>query len=620
MRADHSLIAEILAREAQLQHDAELRQSYAAARARAQSGTPLPDLIPDVFPLVREAARRALGMRHHETQLTGGLVLARTGIAEMATGEGKTLTATLPLALHALADRGVHLATANDYLARRDAEWMRPIFDRLGLTVAALQAGSTPDERRAAYRCDITYAAAREFGFDFLRDRLAAPEAERTVGDRPLAGITLASLQRPLHFVLIDEVDSILLDEARTPLLISAPGQGWTPAEQELFAWSALNSARFESGVHYRARDRSGGVQLTPQGREQVRVLPKPKAIDACLLNAIYQSVERAVSVRARFVRDRDYVVRKGEVVIVDEFTGRLGEGRHWSESIHQAVEAQEQLPPSEGDASAARITVQDLFLRYPQRSGMSATVAEDRRELRSVFGLELTRIAPRLPVRRSVWTPRIFPDSLTRRAAVVAEIIAVHAAGRPVLVGTRSIDKSEQLSSALRERGIPHEVLNAQHEEREADIVKRAGEHGRVTVATNMAGRGTDIKLAPGVAELGGLHVIGTELHDSPRIDRQLFGRCARQGDPGSCRQFAALDDDLLAAGLGRRRVARIQLLFAGRTELPSASRLLFAIAQRRAQRQNRNQRQSLLAYECEQRRTAEQLGYDYYVDTWAE
>jgi preprotein translocase subunit SecA len=340
--------------------------------------------------------------------------------------------------------------------------------------------------------------------------------------------------------------------------------------------------------------------------------------LESSLLPAIYEAIERALLVRLRYRRDRDYVVRNREVVIVDEFTGRLGEGRRWSAGIHQAVEAQSGLSISPPDGPAARITVQDLFLRYRFRAGMSATVWEDRREFRRTFQLPVTVLPPRRPVRRTVWPTRLFLTAASKLAAVTAEIVAVHAVGRPVLAGTRSIDKSEELSRRLGDCGIEHQVLNARHEAAEAEIIRQAGEWGKVTVATNLAGRGTDIRLQEGVADLGGLHIIGTELHDSPRIDRQLFGRCARQGDPGTCRQFAALDDDLPAAGLGARRIARLAVLLRDFDELPPIANAVFRHAQRRIQRRYRRQRQFLFDIERSQQESFEQLGYDYHLDAF--
>lgn len=608
---DSQLISRILAAESLLQEVSgdELRRRYLSCQYRAQSGESLPSLIPDVFPLVREAAYRALGIRHYESQLAGGLIIARGGVAEMATGEGKTLTATLPLALNALLNQGAHLATANDYLARRDAEWMRPVYRLLGLTVDSLQAASTASQRTHAYRCDITYAAAREFGFDFLRDRLQSRNSRSHAG--------APGMQRALHFVLIDEVDSILLDEARTPLLIQSSADAWPETEQAAFTWAAEH-VQLLGPQDYVETGEGRRVRLTPTGRARIRSAPKPSPLKPIFLPQLYECVERAIFVRSRFRMDRDYVVRGGKVVIVDEFTGRLGEGRIWSEGVHQAVEAQERLPLSPPDGPAARISIQDLFLRYRHLAGMSGTIREARSELRHVFGLSVTSLPARLPVQRVALRPRLFCTDDRKLAAVVDEVSDMHRAGRPVLIGTRSIDKSEHLSRLLTAAGIEHQILNARHEEAEAAIIARAGQPGNVTVATNLAGRGTDIRLGDGVAQRGGLHVIGTELHESIRIDRQLFGRCARQGDPGSTRQFASLDDDLLTVGLGPRRSKRLQSLFTGQTELPSTLIWAFREAQRRVQRRERLHRQSMLYAEQQLQKQLHQLGFDYHLDVY--
>lgn len=612
-RQDSELVSRILANEPACGSlfDDDLRLAYLACRYRAQSGEPLTALITDVFPLVREAADRALGMRHYAAQLAGGLILARCGVAEMATGEGKTLTATLPLALHALLDEGAHLATANDYLASRDAEWMRPVFARLGLTVSSLQAASTAPQRADAYRCDITYAAAREFGFDFLRDQLQSRSSAAAMAPA-------TAMQRELHFALVDEADSILLDEARTPLLIQSAGERWPEPEEALFRWAAQQAGELQHGADFQQTDSGRRIRLTAAGRARVRSAQKSPSMDSLLLTAVYESVERAVLVRSRFLRDREYVVRGEEVVIVDEFTGRLGEGRLWADGIHQAIEAQEGLPLSPPDGPAARITVQDLFLRYRRLAGMSGTVIEGRRELRRVFQLDVTEVTPRCPVRRVMLPPRLFLTSELKLAAVIQEVVELHAAGRPVLIGTRSIDKSERLSALLSAAGIDHQVLNARNEGLEADIIRRAGEAGKVTVATNLAGRGTDIRLQDGVAARGGLHVIGTEMHNSGRIDRQLFGRCARQGDPGSGRQYAALDDDLLTAGIGARRVRRLAALFTDYSELPPPLLALFRLAQRRIQARERRVREQMLRSEHQLQKQLRELGFDYHLDVY--
>jgi len=593
-------------REVGTPDDAPLWQEYAELRHRAQVGEPRHRLLPRAFALVLTAVERSLGIALYDVQLVAGALLAEGYLAEMATGEGKTLTATLPLALSALSGRGVHLITANDYLARRDAEWMQPAFQQLGLGVASITSEMPADQRRRAYRCDVTYGTVREFGFDFLRDRLGSRQASACE----------SSLQRPLHEALIDEADSILLDEARTPLIIQSPGSDWSDAERSLFEWAADQTARFEEQTHFEHSPNDRTVRLTATGRWLVRSLPKPPSLDTMLSRQLDAAIERSIACRCRFVRDRDYIVRDGQAVIVDEFTGRLGEARKWREGYHQAVEAQEGLRLSVDSAPAARITVQNYVLQYQHLSGMSGTVAGARREFRDVYRKRIAVVPTRCAVRRTIWPPRVFSGTESKLAAIEAETLAIHQSGRPVLIGTRSIDKSEQLATRLRSAGIEHQVLNAQREAEEASIIADAGRLGRVTVATNMAGRGTDIRLGHGVAELGGLHVIGTELHESRRIDLQLGGRCARQGDPGTFRQFMALDDDLLSRALSPRRLRSLQMRFAGAGELSSAFVLMFRRAQRRCERRHALQRRQLLYGEQQRQKLCLELGADYYLD----
>lgn len=601
----------------------ELRKQSLALRYRAKSGEPGERLLPEAYALVREAADRALGMRHYDVQLLGGMALYHRSIAEMQTGEGKTLTATLPLYLAALAGHGAHLATANDYLACRDAELMRPLFEKLGLTVGVVVDQMQTDERRAAYACDITYGTAHEFGFDFLRDRLLL--RRRAEGEADLLGQMLGEetsrrseqpVQRSLHFMLVDEADSILIDDARTPLVISALPSADQRVAAEAYRWAAVAADQFHEGEHYTYDPAKHTVMLNAAGRQRARTLPKPDAMDAVGLFAIYEFVERAIRVGREMVRDRQYIVRDGEVVIVDEATGRLAEGRKWRAGMHQAIEAKEGLCVTFETHQAARITIQDFFLQYQRLAGMTGTAASSSREMQKIYNLRVVVVPTNRPPVRKCLPERVYGTSAAKWQAIVDEVAEVHATGRPVLIGTRSIDKSMLLAQLLAARGIEHQVLNAHRLSQEAEIIAHAGERGRVTVSTNMAGRGTDIKLGPGVYELGGLHVICSELHESPRIDRQLIGRCGRQGDPGTYRQYMALDDDLLQDAYGERRAARLRKIGTAAHGPLDGYRPLFTRAQQRLETRHFRQRKILLYQEKQRKKLQLPLGQDPYLD----
>ena len=607
--------------KAQALSDSDLHRQSLSLRYRAKSGESLLKLIPEGFALVREAAQRKVGMRHFDVQLIGGALLMFSHVVEMQTGEGKTLTATLPLYLQALAGRGAHLATANDYLAERDANSMRPVYQALGLTVGVITANMQPPDRRQAYAADITYGTAKEFGFDFLRDRLQMRQQNENGRDVLAAMLggngaaaTGQTLMRGLHFALIDEADSILIDEARTPLIISSPPGPSEQAVVEGCRWGAAVERRFALDTHYDYDPDRRRVELTATGRELVRSLRKPGEIDGLTTIDLYEIVERAIKVSRDFQLDQQYVIRDGEVVIVDEFTGRLGEGRKWRDGIHQAIEAKEGIEISAPTRQAARVTVQELFTRYEHLAGMTGTAASAASELRRVYRMRMSVVPTRKPCIRQRWPDTVYATSAGRWQAIVEEAAELHAKGQPVLIGTRSIDKSEILSRQLREAGIDHQVLNAKNPATEAAIVAQAGQEGRVTVATNMAGRGTDIMLGEGVQKLGGLHVIASEMHESARIDRQLAGRAGRQGDPGSFHQFLSLEDELLTLAFGEDRVLKWRKQ-AGQG-LANQFASLFAAAQRRIERRHGRDRRKLLYYTQQRAKMLRQLGQDPYLD----
>ena len=602
----------------------ELRKQSLSLRYRAKSGEPLAKLIPEAYALVREAGRRTMELRHFDVQIVGGISLFFSSIAEMQTGEGKTLTATLPLYLHSLTGKGAHLATVNDYLAARDADWMRPIYEQLGLTVGVVQTSDSSDQRREAYGCDVTYGTAKEFGFDFLRDRLLLRglgfRQEDFLGgevsEHRLEGDGDRPVQRGSHFVLIDEADSILIDEARTPLIIGSLGAD--PVEQVVatYEWAAQAAGHFEEFEHYDVDDDTKKVELNAVGRQLMRALSKPDILSDVGLIDLYEYTERAIKVARDFHLDRQYVVRDGEIVIVDEFTGRLAEGRKWRDGIHQALEAKEAIEVTVPTGQAARITIQDLFLRYHHLAGMTGTAATSARELLKIYKTRVIPVPTNRPPMRERLRDRVFATCDEKYQAIVDEVREMHTFGRPVLIGTRSIDKSEIISKLLETLGLDHEVLNANELEREAEIVSHAGEHGKITVATNMAGRGTDIKLGENIAAVGGLHVICTELHDAARIDRQLVGRCGRQGDPGSFRQYLSLDDDILRSGFGPETADRVNEKLTNGQNLDGFAKLLRR-AQRKVEKNHFRDRMMLMHHEKERKKVQREMGQDPYLDT---
>lgn len=509
--------------------DSSLANKTNAFKARLAKGETLDDILPDAFAVIREASRRVLGMRQFDVQLIGGIILHRGNIAEMGTGEGKTLVATAPVYLNALEGKGAHVITVNDYLAKRDSEWMGQVYKFLGLSVGLIVHDLDFEQRKIAYNSDITYGTNNEFGFDYLRDNMVSSLDQM--------------VQRPLHYCLIDEVDSILIDEARTPLIISGPGQKST---DNYYVMSKL-VPQLKLGEDYTIDEKQKTVAPTEAGVSKMEKMLKVDNLydtDNLELNHLFVQALRA---QAMMERDRDYVVKDGEVVIVDEFTGRLMYGRRYSDGLHQAIEAKEGLQVQRESQTLATITFQNYFRMYDKLAGMTGTAKTEEQEFIKIYGLEVFQVPTNRPVQRKDLPDVIFKTKRGKYRAVVREIERRHATGQPMLVGTTSIEQSEQLSHMLKEAGIVHNVLNAKYHELEAQIVAQAGQKGQVTIATNMAGRGTDIVLGEGVSELGGLAIIGTERHESRRIDNQLRGRAGRQGDPGSSQFFLSLEDDLL-------------------------------------------------------------------------
>ena len=516
--------------------DTALKRQTNRLRERLDNGEPLDDLLPEAFATVREASIRTLKMRHFDAQLVGGMVLHNGAIAEMKTGEGKSLVATLPAYLNALTGKGVHVITVNDYLARRDTEWMGQIYRFLGLSVGTILHGLDDTQRKAAYGSDIAYGTNNEFGFDYLRDNM---KFDRT-----------SLVQADLNFAIVDEVDSILIDEARTPLIISGP------AEKSTQLYYQINRIipRLKRDIDYTIDEKARASTMTEEGVAhaekilQVDNLYDPKYIE------LLHHINQALKAHALFKRDVDYIVKNGEVIIVDEFTGRLMPGRRYSEGLHQALEAKENVKIENENQTLATITFQNYFRMYDKLAGMTGTADTEAAEFKKIYDLDVTVIPTNKPMIRQDYPDVIYKTRREKFEAVMDEIVELHTKGQPVLVGTISIDISEELSRKLKKRGIPHTVLNAKNHEAEAEIIAMAGQKGSVTISTNMAGRGTDIVLGEGVTDLGGLHILGTERHESRRIDNQLRGRSGRQGDPGSSRFFLALEDDLLRIFGGER------------------------------------------------------------------
>ncbi len=526
------LVAKINALEPEMQAlaDEELPQRLAVYREQVQNGEKdLDAVLPEVFALVREASTRVLGMRHYDVQLLGAMALHNGKIAEMKTGEGKTLVATLAVILNSLEGKGVHVVTVNDYLAKRDAEWMGRLYNFLGLSVGVIVAGLSDEQRKEAYGADITYGTNNEFGFDYLRDNMKF-YAEQLV-------------QRRHHYAIVDEVDSILIDEARTPLIIS----GASDESTDLYQKVDEVVRTLEKEKHYTVDEKGKTASLTDEGvlyvEEQLGI---ENLYDTANITAQHH-VLQSLKAHTVFRRDVDYIVKDDQVVIVDEFTGRLMAGRRFSDGLHQALEAKEHVTVAAENQTLASITFQNYFRMYDKLSGMTGTADTEAVEFAQIYGLEVSTIPPNRPMVRKDMPDLIYRTRREKMQAIIQAIKELHATGQPVLVGTISIETSELISQLLKREGVPHSVLNAKHHAQEAEIVAQAGQAGKVTIATNMAGRGTDIKLGEGVVELGGLHILGTERHESRRIDNQLRGRSGRQGDPGSSRFYLSLEDDLM-------------------------------------------------------------------------
>ena len=515
--------------EIQALDDEGLRAKTGEFKLRLAEGEEVDSLLPEAFAVVREASRRVLGQRHFDVQLIGGIVLHQGRIAEMKTGEGKTLVATLPAYLNALTGRGVHVVTVNDYLATRDSQWMGQIYEFLGLSVGLVVHGLNYDQRREAYSADITYGTNNEFGFDYLRDNMVTNHN--------------GLVQRELHYAIVDEVDSILIDEARTPLIIS--GEADKPTE--LYFKVAKVIPRLKNEEDYKVNEKDKIVNLTEEGVDRVEKMLGVDNLFEDIHTELAHHVNQALKAHTLFKRDRDYVVKDGEVIIVDEFTGRLMFGRRYSEGLHQAIEAKEGVKIERESQTLATITFQNYFRMFEKLAGMTGTAETEEPEFRKIYRLDVVVIPTNKPMVRDDMPDVVYRSEKGKFQAVINEIAERHQTGQPVLVGTISIEKSEVLSNMLSKRGIAHQVLNAKYHEKEAEIVSQAGQKDMVTIATNMAGRGTDIVLGEEVKQLGGLHIMGTERHESRRIDNQLRGRSGRQGDPGSTRFYISLEDDLM-------------------------------------------------------------------------
>ncbi|MCF7890594.1 preprotein translocase subunit SecA [Candidatus Bipolaricaulota bacterium] len=560
----------------------EMKEKTEKFREKISSGTELDELIPETFALVREAAKRETGMRPYDVQIIGGAALHERRIAEMATGEGKTLVATMPAYLNGLTGQ-VHIATVNDYLAERDRNWMGPIYETLGLDVSVIQEDMDVEARKKAYEADIVYGTANQFGFDYLRDNMVMSREQRVGASR--------------DFAIIDEIDSILIDEARTPLIIS----GSTEESTKLYKRFARLAPRFNEGQDYEIDEKNQSITLTDDGANRAENFLHLDDLYSPENITMLHHLKTSLKAEEFFQKDEDYIIQDGGVVLVDEFTGRLMPDRRLSEGLHQAIEAKEGMMVQKENQTFAQVTLQNFFLLYDGLSGMTGTAKTEEDEFEDIYDLDVVVVPTNEPLRRDHKPDVIFKTKEAKYEAVAEEVERLHEAGRPVLVGTNAIEKSERLSSLLEKRGLPHEVLNAKNHAREAEIIKDAGQRGAITIATNMAGRGTDIKLGEGVADFGGLHVLGTQRHESRRIDNQLRGRAGRQGDPGSSQFYLSLEDDLLRI-FGGDRIDSI-MDKAGMEEGEAIEHQLLTKAIRRAQKKvegiNYERRKNVLKYD---------------------
>ncbi len=585
VRRYRGVVTKVNALEPEMQAltDDQLRAKTEEFKKRSQDGESLESLLPEAFAVVREGSLRILKMRHFDVQLIGGMVLNDGRIAEMRTGEGKTLVATLAAYLNGVAGKGVHVVTVNDYLARRDAQWMGQLYQFLGLTVGLIQHDMEPDARRAAYAADITYGTNNEFGFDYLRDNMVNTVEEM--------------VQRPLHYAIVDEVDSILIDEARTPLIIS----GQADKSPDLYYQFARVAANLREDADYNIDEKLKAVSPTEDGVAKVeRMLGVSNLYDDVNIDMAHY-LNQALRAKALMKRDRDYVVKDGEVIIVDEFTGRLMIGRRYSDGLHQAIEAKEGQKIQDETQTLATITFQNYFRMYHKLSGMTGTAITEEEEFRKIYGLDVIVVPTHRAMIRKDFPDVVYKTEAAKFRAVVREISELYKDRRPILVGTVSIEKSERLSAMLKDKGITHTVLNAKFHEQEAEIIAQAGQEGSVTIATNMAGRGTDIVLGEGVAEMGGLHIIATERHESRRIDNQLRGRAGRQGDPGSSRFYLSLEDDFLrlfAAQTLSNLMDRLGVEEDEPIESPMLSRAIES-AQKKVEARNFDARKQVLQYD---------------------
>ena len=572
---------EALDEQMQALSDEELRAKTTEFKERLANGETLDDLLVEAFAVVREAADRTIHLKHYRVQLMGGIILHQGRIAEMKTGEGKTLVATLPAYLNALEGKGVHIVTVNDYLAKRDAEWMGKVHEFLGLTVGVILNSYNNKERRDAYNCDITYVTNNELGFDYLRDNMVIYKEDL--------------VQRDLNYAIVDEVDSVLIDEARTPLIISGQSGKSTDlykacdvlarqmqrgtSDGELSKMDAIMGIDIEEDGDFLVNEKEKHVMLTQEGVKKVEQFFHIKNLADPENLEIQHNIILALRAHNLMFRDQDYVVKDNEVLIVDEFTGRIMPGRRYSDGLHQAIEAKEHVKVNRESKTLATITFQNFFNKYKKKAGMTGTAMTEDKEFMDIYGMDVVEIPTNKPMIRVDKDDSIYMTKKEKLNAVINEIVAAHEKGQPVLVGTINIDASEEVSRMLSKKGIKHNVLNAKFHELEAEIISHAGERGAVTIATNMAGRGTDIKLGEGVAELGGLKIIGTERHESRRIDNQLRGRAGRQGDPGESKFFLSLEDDLMRL-FGSERMMNVYKALGFRKERrfttrPSQSRL---------------------------------------------